>query len=146
MTKAVSGKLELRSSSPEDLDAVSQSIIRFAGKETIILFNGPMGVGKTTLIKSLCKELGVIDNVSSPTFSIVNEYVTENGEQVFHFDFYRIKDEREAMDLGVDEYFYSGSKCFIEWASQIPTLIPEHFVEVNISLEGTDRVFHISIT
>ncbi|MDT0554886.1 tRNA (adenosine(37)-N6)-threonylcarbamoyltransferase complex ATPase subunit type 1 TsaE [Patiriisocius hiemis] len=102
-------------------------------KETRVwLFKGEMGVGKTTLIKELAKQLGVKDTLSSPTFSIVNEYQTST-EKIFHFDFYRIKSEDEAMDMGVEEYFYSGHFNFIEWPEKIETLIPQEYVEVTLN-------------
>lgn len=91
----------------------------------VILFHGEMGAGKTTFIKQLAKELGVTEATSSPTFSLVNEYQTAENQVVYHFDFYRLKTETEALDMGVEEYLYSGNWCFIEWAEQIPNLIPE---------------------
>lgn len=91
----------------------------------VILFHGEMGAGKTTFIKQLAKELGVTEATSSPTFSLVNEYQTTDNQVVYHFDFYRLKTESEALDMGVEEYLYSGNWCFIEWAEQIPNLIPE---------------------
>ncbi len=91
----------------------------------IILFHGEMGAGKTTFIKALAKKLGVKTATSSPTFSLVNEYEAANDQLVYHFDFYRLKIETEALDMGVDEYLYSGNWCFIEWAEKIPNLIPE---------------------
>jgi tRNA threonylcarbamoyladenosine biosynthesis protein TsaE len=100
----------------------------------IILFNGEMGVGKTTLIKQLCKSLGVEDATSSPTFSLVNEYYTSNNQIVYHFDFYRLNKETEALDMGVDDYLYSGNWCFIEWSEKIANLIPEEHLIINIEL------------
>ncbi|MBE8724630.1 tRNA (adenosine(37)-N6)-threonylcarbamoyltransferase complex ATPase subunit type 1 TsaE [Flavobacterium hungaricum] len=100
----------------------------------IILFNGEMGVGKTTLIKQLCKSLGITDATSSPTFSLVNEYQIPNGKKVYHFDFYRIKQETEALDMGVDDYLYSGNWCFIEWSEKIESLIPEEHSTISIEL------------
>jgi len=100
----------------------------------IILFNGEMGVGKTTLIKQLCKSLGVQDATSSPTFSLVNEYYTTNNEIVYHFDFYRLNKETEALDMGVDDYLYSGNWCFIEWSEKIENLLPEETSTINIAL------------
>jgi tRNA threonylcarbamoyladenosine biosynthesis protein TsaE len=93
-----------------------------------------MGVGKTTLIKSLAKELGVNGATSSPTFSLVNEYQSTNNKTVYHFDFYRLNKETEAMDMGADEYFYSGNWCFIEWPEKIPNLVPESHSVIQISL------------
>lgn len=100
----------------------------------IILFNGEMGVGKTTLIKQLCKNIGVEDTTSSPTFSLVNEYYTSNNQIVYHFDFYRLNKETEALDMGVDDYLYSGNWCFIEWSEKIASLIPEEHSVVTIEL------------
>jgi tRNA threonylcarbamoyladenosine biosynthesis protein TsaE len=98
----------------------------------VILFHGEMGAGKTTFIKQLAKELGVTEATSSPTFSLVNEYHTTNNQIVYHFDFYRLKNETEALDMGVDEYLYSGHWCFIEWAENIPNLIPDSHSVITI--------------
>ncbi|KIA99473.1 MULTISPECIES: tRNA (adenosine(37)-N6)-threonylcarbamoyltransferase complex ATPase subunit type 1 TsaE [unclassified Flavobacterium] len=100
----------------------------------ILLFNGEMGAGKTTLIKQLCKSLGIEDATSSPTFSLVNEYQTNDNQTVYHFDFYRLNHETEALDMGVDDYLYSGNWCFIEWSEKIPNLIPEQHSVVTIEL------------
>ncbi|QSB25193.1 tRNA (adenosine(37)-N6)-threonylcarbamoyltransferase complex ATPase subunit type 1 TsaE [Flavobacterium sp. CLA17] len=100
----------------------------------IILFNGEMGVGKTTLIKQLCKTLGVEDATSSPTFSLVNEYYTSDNQIVYHFDFYRLNKETEALDMGVDDYLYSGNWCFIEWSEKIGSLIPDEHSVITIEL------------
>ena len=95
-----------------------------------------MGAGKTTLIKSLCKALGSDDNITSPTFSIVNEY--SGPHKIYHFDFYRLKNQTEALDIGCEEYFYSGNYCFIEWPSQIHDLLPLHYLRVNIAVLKDD--------
>lgn len=100
----------------------------------VILFHGDMGVGKTTLIKALVKQLGVFETTSSPTFSLVNEYQTIDNQSVYHFDFYRLNNEIEALDMGIDEYLYSGNWCFIEWAEKIPNLIPEAHSVITIQL------------
>jgi tRNA threonylcarbamoyladenosine biosynthesis protein TsaE len=105
----------------------------------VFAFFGEMGSGKTTLIKLLCRELGVDENVSSPTFSLLNEYLAGNGEPLYHFDFYRIESEKEATDIGVKEYFYSGHYCFIEWAEKILHLLPEDAVKVRIKVENETR-------
>ncbi|MEO7977108.1 tRNA (adenosine(37)-N6)-threonylcarbamoyltransferase complex ATPase subunit type 1 TsaE [Flavobacterium sp.] len=113
-------------------DAAEQIIAQNPRK--IILFNGEMGVGKTTLIKQLCKSLGVKDATSSPTFSLVNEYQNFDNQHVYHFDFYRINKESEALDMGLDDYLYSGNWCFIEWSEKISSLIPEEHSVVTIEL------------
>ncbi|OHT44168.1 MULTISPECIES: tRNA (adenosine(37)-N6)-threonylcarbamoyltransferase complex ATPase subunit type 1 TsaE [Flavobacterium] len=105
-----------------------------ANPKKIILFNGEMGVGKTTLIKQLCKNLGVQDATSSPTFSLVNEYYTSDNQIVYHFDFYRLNKETEALDMGVDDYLYSGNWCFIEWSEKIASLLPEETSTITIEL------------
>ncbi|MBC7914324.1 MAG: tRNA (adenosine(37)-N6)-threonylcarbamoyltransferase complex ATPase subunit type 1 TsaE [Pyrinomonadaceae bacterium] len=121
--------MELTLSNLTELPQAAKALLNFAGDHRIFLFYGEMGAGKTTFIKSLCEMLGVVDAVSSPTFSIVNEYVTET-ETIFHFDFYRIKKETEALDLGYEDYLYSGNYCFIEWPEKVPNLLPEKYVEV----------------
>jgi tRNA threonylcarbamoyladenosine biosynthesis protein TsaE len=103
--------------------------------QNCIAFYGEMGAGKTTLIKAICKELGVGDTTSSPTFSIINEYVAESGKPVFHFDFYRINNESEAYDFGYEEYFYSGELCLIEWPEKIENLLPVPHYKVQISFD-----------
>lgn len=100
-----------------------------------ILFHGNMGVGKTTLIKALAKHLGVKDATSSPTFSLVNEYLTNKNQSLYHFDLYRIKSEIEALDIGIDDYLYSGNWCFIEWPEKIPSLLPDNYTTIEITLD-----------
>ena len=106
-----------------DLNQIAKEIIRNS-KHKILLFHGDMGVGKTTLIKEICKILGTDDLINSPTFSIVNEYITNTNEIIYHFDFYRIKNEEEALNLGIEDYFYSNAWCLIEWPSVIQNLVP----------------------
>jgi len=98
-----------------------------------------MGAGKTTLIKAVCEALGVKDTISSPTFSIVNEYRAADGKKIYHFDFYRIKSENEAYDMGYEDYFYSGAYCFIEWPEKIASLLPPGAAQVTIALQGEIR-------
>lgn len=117
-----------------DLPEVSKHLIELAKNNKIWTFNGEMGAGKTTLIKAICTTLGVIDEVSSPTFSMVNEYKTKNGETVFHFDFYRIKSLSEAYDLGIEDYFDSGNICLIEWPSMIDEIL-QNETRFNIFIE-----------
>jgi tRNA threonylcarbamoyladenosine biosynthesis protein TsaE len=100
----------------------------------IILFKGEMGVGKTTFIKELCKQLGVQEATSSPTFSLVNEYQIKDNLYVYHFDMYRLKQEVEALDMGIDDYFYSGNWCFVEWSENIPSLIPDVHSVISITM------------
>lgn len=112
--------------------------------EKVILFEAEMGTGKTTLIKELCKVLKVEDNISSPTFSLVNEYHTAKGEVVYHFDFYRLKSEEEALDFGVEDYLYSGNYCFLEWSEKISNLIPDKHTRIEIQvLENGNRELEI---
>jgi len=117
----------------EEIDKVAQKILSENPKK-VILFNGNMGVGKTTLIKALSKNLGVNDTTSSPTFSLVNEYQITYNQYVYHFDVYRLKNEIEALDMGIDEYLYSNNWCFIEWAENIPNLIPEEHSTITIEM------------
>ncbi|OIV40712.1 tRNA (adenosine(37)-N6)-threonylcarbamoyltransferase complex ATPase subunit type 1 TsaE [Flavobacterium johnsoniae] len=117
----------------DQIQEVAQQILDSNPKK-IILFNGEMGVGKTTLIKQLCKSLGVKDATSSPTFSLVNEYYTSDNQIVYHFDFYRLNKETEALDMGVDDYLYSGNWCFIEWSEKIASLLPEDTSTITIEL------------
>ncbi|WP_396185788.1 tRNA (adenosine(37)-N6)-threonylcarbamoyltransferase complex ATPase subunit type 1 TsaE [Flavobacterium sp.] len=117
----------------DEINKVARQILE-KKPHKVILFHGEMGVGKTTLIKSLAKELGVNGATSSPTFSLVNEYQSTNNKTVYHFDFYRLNKETEAMDMGADEYFYSGNWCFIEWPEKIPNLVPESHSVIQISL------------
>lgn len=125
----------------DNIDQLPQAaawLIEHSEGKKVLVFQALMGAGKTTLIKSICKALGVTDNTSSPTFSIVNEYESPNGP-VYHFDFYRLKDEQEAFDLGYEEYFYSGQYCLIEWPEKIPNLIPEDSMEVKIEILGPTK-------
>ncbi len=128
----------------DELESVAQQIIAQQPAK-VILFHGEMGVGKTTLIKQLCKTLGVTEATSSPTFSLVNEYETITNQIVYHFDFYRLKNEMEALDMGADDYFYSGNWCFIEWAEKIPNLIPEEHAIITIELVD-DGKRHLTLT
>jgi len=121
-----------------EIDTIALEILN-QHPEKVILFNGQMGAGKTTFIKALSKALGVQNATSSPTFSLVNEYQIPNG-MVYHFDVYRLKNETEALDFGIDDYMYSGHWCFIEWAEKIPNLIPEKHSVITIEiLENGNR-------
>ena len=128
----------------DELELVAQKVIAQQPSK-VILFHGEMGVGKTTLIKQLCKTLGVSSATSSPTFSLVNEYETIDNQVVYHFDFYRLKNEMEALDMGADDYFYSGNWCFIEWAEKIPNLIPDEHAVITIELVENGKR-HLTLT
>ena len=117
----------------DNLSEIASEIIASAENKTLLFF-GEMGVGKTTLIKEICKILGVKDSISSPTFSLVNEYETSKKEKVFHFDFYRITDEEEALDMGIEEYFDNNDWCLIEWPKNIENLLPLDAVEIHLSI------------
>jgi len=117
------------------LDSVAEQLLQLGGSVPVWLFFGDMGAGKTTLIKRLCEQLGVQSPVQSPTFSIVNEYDAAEKGLIYHFDFYRIKTETEAYDLGADEYLDSGAYCFIEWPDKVESLWPETYFSINIQQE-----------
>lgn len=127
-----------------NLKEVAQKILD-ESQHKIIIFVAPMGAGKTTLIKELVKRLGVNDIANSPTFSIVNEYHTDANEIVYHFDLYRIEDEEEALDFGIEEYLFSGNWCFIEWPEKISNLLPDtyHSVEISIDDENTRTLIFV---
>ena len=124
---------------------VARDVIAACGDEMIWLFEGEMGAGKTTLIKAICGELGVLNTVQSPTFSIVNEYLTDSGETIYHFDCSRLKNGTEAYDIGLEEYLDSGDLCFIEWPDKIAELLPEKFIKISITqLSNGKRSIEIS--
>ena len=117
-----------------ELPKIASKIIELAKDTKNVLFYAKMGAGKTTLIKEIIKQLGVTDNVSSPTFSLVNEYVSNNNETIYHFDFYRIKNEEEALDIGIEDYFYKDAWCFIEWPQNIDSYLPENSLVLHIDI------------
>jgi len=125
--------MEIRIDNIEGLETAAREFVEAMGDRKVFAFYGKMGAGKTTFIKAICEALGVEDVVASPTFAIVNEYMTPEGS-VYHFDFYRIKNLREAYDIGTEEYFYSGCPCFIEWPELIEELLPEEAVRVCIEV------------
>jgi tRNA threonylcarbamoyladenosine biosynthesis protein TsaE len=110
----------------------AQQFIDQIGDRTVFAFNGKMGAGKTTFIKAICETMGVNETVNSPTFSIVNEYEAADGRIIYHFDCYRINKIQEALDLGAEEYLYSGNLCFIEWSENISPILPDSLVNVDI--------------
>lgn len=117
-----------------DLDAAAKQIVEQIGDRKIVALYGEMGAGKTTLVKHICKELKVREVVNSPTFSLVNEYQCENGDSIYHFDFYRINKIEEAFDFGYEEYFFSDNLCLIEWPEVIADLIPNDAVKLSIKV------------
>lgn len=129
----------------ENINEAARQFINAMGENTVFAFYGKMGAGKTTFIKAVCEELGVNDVITSPTFSIVNEYRSdETGELIYHFDFYRIKKLDEVYDMGYEDYFYSGALCFIEWPELIEDVLPGDAVTVNImEQENGERVIEI---
>lgn len=130
--------------SEDQLHEVAEALLDSLDGRTVVALRGEMGAGKTTLVRAVAEQLGASDQVTSPTFALVNQYEGAEGERIFHFDFYRIEDEREAFDLGYEEYFYSGDLCFVEWPEKIEGLMPDSVMEVRITVEGpTERSFEI---
>ena len=125
--------MEIKIQSLEQIHEAAREFISAMGDNTVFALYGKMGAGKTTFVKALCEELGVSDVITSPTFAIVNEYRSdENGELIYHFDFYRINKPSEAEDIGTEDYFYSGALCFIEWPELVEELLPGNAVKVEI--------------
>ncbi|MEQ9466351.1 MAG: tRNA (adenosine(37)-N6)-threonylcarbamoyltransferase complex ATPase subunit type 1 TsaE [Ekhidna sp.] len=120
----------------DELHEVARKLLSNFGQIKVWCFDAEMGAGKTTLIKQICKELGVEDEMGSPTFSIVNEYESGRGAEIYHFDFYRLKDIGEAMDIGVEDYLYSGNLCLLEWPEIIAPLLPDEYLQISIKLVG----------
>jgi tRNA threonylcarbamoyladenosine biosynthesis protein TsaE len=123
----------------DNLSATAKTLLDRAGGQKIWLLEGAMGAGKTTVVRAVCAQLGVIDNVTSPTFSLIHEYAMASGEAVYHFDFYRIRCEEEALDLDCITYFESGRYCFIEWPTKIYNLIPSAYYKVHFASRPDDR-------
>lgn len=128
-------KLSFTSVTIDVLNHVAHDIIEHLTDSKIILFYGEMGAGKTTLIKEICRQLGVTNTMSSPTFSVVNEYHTNDNKIIYHFDLYRIKNIEECLDLGMEEYLDSGNYCFIEWPEVALSLLPEKYYTLSIKTE-----------
>ncbi|MFT5257191.1 MAG: tRNA threonylcarbamoyladenosine biosynthesis protein TsaE [Arenicella sp.] len=123
----------------ENLAEIASLIIETAKNKTV-LFYGEMGVGKTTLIKEICRQLEVVDTISSPTFSLVNEYKTSKNVSIYHFDFYRITNQEEALDMGIEEYLYNNDWCLIEWPQNVENLLPLESVQIHLTtLENGQR-------
>jgi len=127
------------------LPNIAKQILEYSSPQKKFLFYAEMGVGKTTLIKELSLQLGVNDVVSSPTFAIVNEYIGSSDRKIYHFDFFRLKNEKEAFDIGCEEYFLGDDYCFVEWPEKISNLIEDDMVEIKMRLNGTKRVIEIII-
>ena len=128
----------------KELQSAAERLIDYADGRRIFAFYGSLGAGKTTIIKALCKILGASDLVSSPSFTIVNEYLTANGESLYHIDFYRINKKEEAYDFGVEEYLSAGSYCFIEWPGIIDDLLPSGTIRIRITVgNGEERILDV---
>ncbi len=125
--------MEIKIDNLENIHLAAKEFVANMGTSKVFAFYGKMGAGKTTFIKAVCEFLGVEDVITSPTFAIVNEYRTNNGEPIYHFDFYRIKKLEEVYDMGYEDYFYSGAPCFIEWPELIEELLPEDAIKVTIA-------------
>lgn len=121
-----------------ELKGVAEKLIGLFPDKRIFAFYGKMGAGKTTFIQAICRFLGTQDNITSPTFALINEYKTKAQESIFHFDFYRIKDLEEVYDLGYEDYLYSGSYCLIEWPELIEQLLPDNIVRVKIEVQNDE--------
>lgn len=117
----------------DDLPEAASQFVKLINRHKVFAFYGQMGAGKTTLIKAICHKLGVNENITSPTFSIVNEYFTDSENTIYHFDCYRLKNIEEAYDIGAEEYLYSGNLCFIEWPERIKSILPENTVNIQIN-------------
>lgn len=139
--KAVS----IKSESLSDLGTAAKELLTFCGETKVITFSGTLGAGKTTFIKAICKQLGVEDLVSSPTFSIINEYRDSKNVPVYHFDFYRIKTTQEAEDTGCVDYFFGNNYCFIEWPQLIESLLPDEYVKVEITSTNEIRTINATL-
>ena len=122
-----------------DISSVAKAFVDEMGDKNVFAFYGEMGAGKTTFIKAICKVLGVTETIASPTFAINNEYKRGDGNPIFHFDFYRIKNMEEAYDFGYEDYFYSGHLCFIEWPELVEPLLPENVVKVQITIDHNEQ-------
>jgi tRNA threonylcarbamoyladenosine biosynthesis protein TsaE len=134
--------MDISINSLDEIGKAAREFVTAMGDRTVFAFYGKMGAGKTTFIKAVCEELGVEDVINSPTFAIVNEYVDGKGEPIYHFDFYRIKNLQEVMDIGYEDYVYSGNVCFMEWPELIENLLPDDAVKVTIEeeVDGSRKV------
>ena len=136
--------MKIKIDSLDNIHAAAKEFLQNMGDGKVFAFYGKMGAGKTTFVKAICEELGVEDVITSPTFALVNEYTAGNGDPIYHFDFYRINDVREAYDFGYEEYFYSGDLCLVEWPEKIEQLLPDNVMTVRITVDSdTARTFEI---
>lgn len=124
--------MNITCNTPEELPQAAKAFLAEMGERRVYAFNGAMGAGKTTFIAEICRQLGCADDAASPTFSIVNEYRDSAGRPVYHFDFYRLDNPADALEIGIEDYFYSGAPCFIEWPDRLGSLLPEEAVMVDI--------------
>jgi tRNA threonylcarbamoyladenosine biosynthesis protein TsaE len=131
--------MEIVISNLRHMNECVKRFIQYTSGKRIFAFSGSMGAGKTTIIKAICEALGTIDVVTSPTFTIVNEYRTLSGESIYHIDFYRIKKSEEVFDFGIEEYFDSGSYCFMEWPELIEGILPAETVNVRITVDEKEQ-------
>lgn len=124
-----------------ELEEIAPKVFNLINTNRIFAFYGPMGVGKTTFIKAICKHMGVVEIVNSPSFAIINEYYSEKYGKIYHFDFYRIKTIEEVFDMGYEDYLYSNNYCFIEWPEKITSLLPKDFIPLTINeKDGIRRI------
>ncbi|MBN1388776.1 MAG: tRNA (adenosine(37)-N6)-threonylcarbamoyltransferase complex ATPase subunit type 1 TsaE [Bacteroidales bacterium] len=137
--------MQIRIENTDQLDKAAEQFISYTEGQNIFAFYGSLGAGKTTIIKAICNNLGSIDTVTSPSFTLVNEYKTTNGDLLYHFDFFRIKTQEEVFDFGFEEYLVSGRKCFIEWPEKVESLLPEETVKVYIVVNpDLTRILEVS--
>ena len=137
--------IRLNAASLKDLPEIASTIIKVGKDFNIWLFDGPMGSGKTTLIREICDQIGVEDNVNSPSFGLVNEYLSTSEDTIYHFDFYRIRNEEEAERIGISEYFDSGDLCMIEWPEKISSLIPTRNLKISLNItENQGREIYLN--
>ncbi len=141
MTKTV----EFRSSGVHDLPKLADKLVVLLPERGVVMFEGEMGAGKTTLIKHLCAILGVTDDVSSPTYALVNEYHTETGRVIYHFDLYRLEHPEEVLDIGIEEYFSDRALSFIEWPDRLGVFAPEDAIRIKVVDTGTERVISLTL-
>lgn len=134
--------MEIKINNINEINMAAKQFVDAMGNNSVFAFYGKMGAGKTTFIKAVCEQLGVTDVINSPSFAIVNEYLDGRGEPIYHFDFYRIKRHQEVLDIGYEDYIYSGNICFMEWPELIEELLPEDAVKVTIEEEpdGSRRI------